>query len=441
MKKKVCVIGLGYVGLTLSASLLECGFEVSGIEIRKKVLDLLKKKKSHFYEPKIEKILKKFTQNKKFKFSKKIEKKHISDIYIITVGTPLDKNKKSIKDLIINATNEVLPVLKHNDLVILRSTVKIGTSRNIVARILNKKNQKYKLVFAPERTQEGKALEEIRKIPQIIGGLDKSSSKEAALFFKNLTKEIIIVNSLESAEMIKLISNTYRDVQFALANEVASLCNYLNLDSNEIINAGNYNYNRTNLALPGPVAGPCLIKDTYILKESFKTKNIFPNIILSSRKTNEKVPEEIIKFIKEDRSLKKINNNKIKIGILGLAFKGNPPTNDTRDSISLDFIKSLKKFYSQSKIIGFDKMTTNKDIQKLDINVTHNIKDIFYKSDLVMILNNHTFFKKINLKNFSKLMNKNAYIYDCWNMFNISKSQLSNNVLYISIGRHYLSRL
>jgi UDP-N-acetyl-D-mannosaminuronic acid dehydrogenase len=441
MKKKVCVIGLGYVGLTLSASLLECGFEVSGIEIRKNVLEFLKKKKSHFYEPKIEEVLEKYIQNKRFKFSQKIKKKHISDVYIITVGTPLDRNKKSIKDLIINATKEVFSVLKHNDLVILRSTVKIGTSRNIVAKILNKKKQKYKLVFAPERTQEGKALIEIRNIPQIIGGFDKSSSKEAALFFKNLTKDIIIVDSLESAEMIKLVSNTYRDVQFALANEVASLCDYLNLDSNEIIKAGNFKYNRTNLALPGPVAGPCLTKDTYILKESFETKNIFPNIIFSSRKTNEKVPERIIDFIKSDRNLKKINNDKIKIGILGLAFKGNPPTNDIRDSISVHFIKCLKKFYSKSKIIGFDKMITNKDIQKLDIKVTRNIKDIFYKSDLVMILNNHLLFRKINLKNLSKLMNKSGYIYDCWNMLKVTRSELSNNVLYISMGRHYLSKL
>ena len=154
--KNICVLGLGYVGLTLSVTLASLGFNVYGVEIRKKVIKDLKKKKSHFYEPGLSKTLKKVIKNKKFQFFNKIPKYWNGDTFIITVGTPLDSKGYSRTDLIENVSHEVSAFLKINDLVILRSTVKVGTSRNIVAKILKKKINNFDIAFCPERTQEGK---------------------------------------------------------------------------------------------------------------------------------------------------------------------------------------------------------------------------------------------------------------------------------------------
>ena len=150
--------------------------------------------------------------------------------------------------------------------------MQVGTTKNIVYKILNKTKKKFSLCYCPERTQEGKALLEIRRLPQLIAGYDKISVQRANKLFKKITSHSVILKNLETAEMVKLVDNTYRDVNFAFSNEISKLCSKINVDVIEVINSGKYKYPRTNLALPGPVGGPCLTKDTYILNESFKKK-------------------------------------------------------------------------------------------------------------------------------------------------------------------------
>ena len=433
--KKICIVGLGYVGLTLAAILLKRGFHVYGIEKNKNILNSLKGKKAHFYEPGINTILKKKIETNQFIFSHNIKKIYRSDIYIITVGTPLGKNGRSRTDIIRNATREVLKYLKNNDLVILRSTVKIGTTRNLVSKILNKKKCNYFLSYCPERTQEGKALKELLVLPQIIGSIDKKSEKISSQFFKQISNETKIVSNLEAAELTKLISNTYRDVSFGFANEIAIMCKKLNLNSKEIIDSGNYKYIRTNIPMPGPVAGPCLSKDSHILKESFeKYKNYFPKISHSARKTNEKMPAFILDNLKNDFPVIFNKKKRLTFGILGLAFKGNPPTNDTRESISLKFINLLKSRYKKCTINTFDKMIKKSDVNFFEINIFNTLKSVFLKADAIFILNNHKYFKKINLKQLSKHMKFGGCIFDCWAVANMNKYvTLNNNVTYKSL--------
>lgn len=431
--KNICVLGLGYVGLTLSVTLASLGFNVYGVEIRKKVIKDLKKKKSHFYEPGLSKTLKKVIKNKKFQFFNKIPKYWNGDTFIITVGTPLDSKGYSRTDLIENVSHEVSAFLKINDLVILRSTVKVGTSRNIVAKILKKKINNFDIAFCPERTQEGKALIEVRNIPQIIGGINKSSAYRAKKIFKKITKDVLITSSLETAEMIKLVDNTQRDVYFSYANEIAQICDVLNINAMEVIEKGKYHYSRTNLAKPGPVGGPCLIKDTYILKESLHRQKYLPTIALAARKINENLPEEIVKQLK-NKFFKK-NNRKVKrIGLLGLAFKGDPPTDDIRDSISLKFHNQVKKFFPDTKVVIYDKLVKKNDFKKYKIKRTKTLEGCFLNSDLVLILNNHQIFKKMKLSVLSNKMNDSGIIYDCWNLFDRTILKLRKDIEYLGFG-------
>ena len=246
------------------------GFKIYGVEKNKFILENLRNKKGHFYEPGLTQNLKKNFKNKRFSFFKKIPKNENISTYIVTVGTPLNANKKIIIDDIVKTCIEIANVLKDNDIVILRSTVKIGTTRNIVFPILKKTGKNFFLVYCPERAVEGSALKELCVLPQIIGGINKNSTDRAKNIFKKITKKIVITSNTETAEMIKLIDNSSRDVFFAYANEVARACDASGLSASEVINSGKLDYHRTGLARPGLVGGPCLYKDPYIFSQSLR---------------------------------------------------------------------------------------------------------------------------------------------------------------------------
>lgn len=431
MDKNICIIGLGYVGLTLAVAMAEKKFQIIGIEKNKNILNKLDKNQSHFFEPQIDNKIKKIKKMKLFKYFETIPKNINCSTYIITVGTPLNAYGKSRVDLIKNVTKKIAKVLKDNDLVILRSTVKIGTTKNIVFKMLNKSKKKFNLCYCPERTQEGKALEEIKKLPQIISGYNKNSILRAKNIFKKITRNYIVLKNLETAEMLKLVDNTYRDVNFAFSNEIARLCSKINIDAIEVIEAGKFKYPRTNLALPGPVGGPCLTKDSYILNESFKNQNFHPKISLTARHENETVPNFIIKFLKKKIDYKKIN----KIVLLGLAFKGNPPTSDLRGSVAIDFIKELKKNFRNSKIFGYDNFLSNKDFSNLKLSRLNNLNECFKNTNILLILNNNVKFAKLNLIKKSKHMAQEKIIYDCWNLHS-KKIFDKKKLAYNTLGNH-----
>ncbi len=223
--------------------------------------------------------------------------------------------------------------------------------------------------------------------------------------FSSVTKETISLSSIEAAELLKIVDNTYRDSSFAFANEIALIASNLGLSANEIITAGKKNYKRTNIPLPGPVGGPCLAKDTYILGESLKKCNFEPKISLESRKLNEKLPHFILKKIKS--KIKKKSN--LKISILGFAFKGDPETSDLRGAISIQFVRNLNRVFKKAKFYGYDPVISNSELRSnfpKKIKFSKNITQMFYKSDLVLILNNHKIFKNLKIHKFSKKMKK-----------------------------------
>ena len=431
--QSVCVIGLGFVGLTLSAVMAQAGFKVHGIEKEKFILDKLSKKESHFYEPKLNELLKRLIKKKKFTFSRKF-KNSKSNIYIITVGTPLNERKQVITKSIKDTCIEISKKINDGDVVILRSTVKIGTTRDIAYPILKKAKKKFHLAYCPERAVEGAALKELKKLPQVIGVFEESSKKIVTNIFKKITKKIVHASSLEAAEMIKLIDNSSRDVFFAYANEIARVCDKIGLNANEIIGSGKLGYKRTDIARPGLVGGPCLHKDPYIFSESLKKENIQPEITLTARKINERQPTEIINFIY--KKLKKIrkHNKKIKIGLLGIAFKGYPLTDDLRGSMAIKLIQVLKGKFNNIKLYAFDPVVDKKKILNQKLIPTRNIEKLFERSDVVIISNDNNYFSKLNLEKLTFKMNNNSLIYDVWNLYKKNDLHLKNNVQYFSLG-------
>ncbi len=305
---------------------------------------------------------------------------------------------------IYNVCKEINSNLQNEkSIIILRSTVKVGTTR----KLKKKFKKKIYFSFCPERTIEGAAIKELSVNPQIIASEDNYTKKNVKKFFNLFNKNIIEVNKFEKSELLKLFDNTYRDINFSIGNEFGRISNKLGLSGEEIIKLCNKNYSRTNIPLPGLVGGPCLEKDPYILLESTNLKK--DNIIYASRKLNENMMKNGLNEICKLIDIKKIT----KICIVGLAFKGKPKTNDLRGSLAIPMIKNLYKKNRKLKIYGLDINVNNQDIKNLGINIF----DKKIKYDLFIIQNNAIFIKKIGFSNFIKKLNKKGLLYDYWNHF------------------------
>ena len=430
----VGIVGLGYVGLTLATVLAECGFKVFGVEKRQDVVDSTNLGIPHFSEVGLSEALKRVTGKKLLQAKEQFDKTVNCKTYIITVGTPLDQNGHARSDMIVRASEEVANNMDDGALVILRSTVKIGTARNVVKPILHRTGKKYYLAMCPERTLEGKALEELRHLPQIIGSDTVEGYTLAANFFRSLTNTIVHLGSLEAAEIVKLVDNTFRDVQFGFANEIAQLCETFGVSAIDVITAGKLGYPRTNVAWPGPVGGPCLEKDPHILTEAAHDKGLEMPITSAARAVNESQPFNTARFIINEMK----NRNTLhggRVVILGMAFKGIPETDDLRGSMSIKIISSLLEFNNTLNISLYDPVILKEDLQARFNNlcVYDNVTEALTDKDVAVIANNHPKLGTIMPMNMKLYLSENAFIYDYWNHFSkLSKRELGND--YFALG-------
>ena len=287
----VGIVGLGYVGLTLATVLAEAGNSVIGIEKRKDLVELTNEGIPHFTETGLPDALAGVMRFGKLvaaeQFDDSFSCRHIHHHGRDAAGAGRRRARRHDRGRP-HATSPRTCATAPS--VILRSTVKIGTTRDVVAPILAASGKKFDIAMCPERTLEGKALQELRELPQIVGADDQAVADRAAAVFRRLTSSIVLVSGIETAEIAKLVSNTFRDVQFAFANEVARVCDAFGVSAHEVISAGKIGYNRTNIPLPGLVGGPCLEKDPHILMESARTRGISLEITKAGRLVNERQP-------------------------------------------------------------------------------------------------------------------------------------------------------
>lgn len=416
--RHIVVLGLGYVGLTMASIIADSGFIVSGFDTDKKKIKLLNQKKNYIHEKGLTELINK-NLNKSFFATTELPEN--GDVYVVSVGTPLDKNKKPNMSYLKSACSMIAKVLNRGNLVILRSTVPIGTTGGFVKDFLEKKSNlkcgiDFYLSFAPERTAEGNALIELRNLPQIIGGYNQDSLESTVAIFRDITSKIVRVDSLESAEMAKLINNSFRDYIFAYSNQIALIGSKFNIDVNKVIKAANHGYTRDPVPLPSPgVGGPCLTKDPYIFAFSSKKDKSEEKIFKTGRKINEGMHHFVCENIKNElKRIGKKDYEKINIFVCGLAFKGNPETGDLRNSSSIEIIKIFESM--NFNIIGYDPVASISEIKSFGISY-NNIHEGFKNADVVVFLNNHSSFKKLKISNLINMMNELPIIYDGWNLF------------------------
>lgn len=433
---KVCVLGMGFIGLTLAATLAEAGANVLGIDVIPEVVDKLSKKECYFYEPGLKEALKKVV-GKNLKFALNISDKSCN-YYIICVGTPIDPatNKPKL-EFIEKAATSILPYIKKGDTVILRSTVPIGTSRNLVARMIESytgltAGKDFYFGFVPERTVEGNAMYEQKYVPQIVGALNKASEKKIDKLFSTFNKQLIHVPDIEHAEICKIIDNTYRDVTFAFANQMAMISEELGLDFNSVRQTCNNNYPRNNIPMASPgVGGACLTKDPYILIDLCNKLNINTELIKSGRKINEVAVFHLAKKILNRLTALGKNIYASKIFIMGFAFKGEPETDDMRFSTTIDLVNYLKPFCSG--LYGYDAVVKKEQIESIEVR-SCSIEDGFKDADVIVIMNSHKNHRGLNINKLSKTSKNPLVFIDCWNLYDKQDIARHKNIIYGSVG-------
>ena len=388
-RKEICIIGgAGHVGFPLGLVFAKKNFKVNLIDKNKAYLSKIDKGIPPFLEEDAKKLLKTCIKKKKLFTNYDYKPIKRSKFILICIGTPINRSLRPKVKEFLSFFYFLKKLINKSQIVVIRSSIFPGVF-NKVCKILEKKN--HNIVYCPERIVQGKSIEELPKLPQILAGQNKFSINETKKLFNKITKKIIVTTVLE-AELIKLFSNANRYINFSIANQLFMICREHNLDYTKIRKIMRDGYERNiNLPTAGFTAGPCLLKDTMQLSSFYKQRFSLGHAAMN---VNESMPNFILKKVKKIKNIK----NK-RIGVLGVAFKAE--TDDIRDSLAIKLIKLLKN--SGLKVLQSDEYHLSKN----------NIKKekLLRLSDIIIIAAPHKAYKKIKVK-------KGKTLIDIWGLTN-----------------------
>ena len=384
-RTKICVMGLGYIGLPTAALLANKGFEVEGVDINKSIVETINEGNIHIVEPGLDKYVKKAVINKKLHASLQPS---IADIFIIAVPTPFHEGFKPNIDYIIEATKAIAPFVRENNIVILESTSPVGTTEK-VGQTLQAEGIDISEIFiahCPERVLPGNIMNELVENDRIVGGIDRQSTIEAIKFYEKFVNGEIFSTDSKTAEMAKLTENSFRDVNIAFANELSILCDNLNIDVNELIRLAN-RHPRVDILNPGPgVGGHCIAVDPWFIINKDPEN---ARIIKTAREINLFKTEWVIEKIKnEAQKFESKNHKKPKIACFGLAFK--PDIDDLRGSPAMYIARILKSY-------GYEILAVEPNIDSHDDFEIFHHDEAINNSDLITVLVAHKEFKGLNI--------------------------------------------
>lgn len=434
-KNSVAVFGLGYVGLPVSAAFAKSGFKVFGVDVdEKKIEKLSETYAAEIFEPGLNETLQKFKKRITFTTDAALAIDNCR-VLIITVGTPLKDPKTPEFSAIESVIGTIGKRLQKGHVVILKSTVVLGTTENFVKKKLEQVSGlnagvDFFLAFCPERTIEGLALYELYTLPKIVGGVNLASTKKVSAIMKKLGGHIVEVSSPRAAELCKLVDNLYRAINISFANEIGLVCEAAGIDAQEIILAVNKSYKRTSIFAPGLGAdGPCLSKDPQIFSFFAQQNNFSVSLTDAAIKENEFATLRVADMVKEFVLNKKVS--KPKIAFLGLAFKGFPETDDQRGSPALKIFSKLEKELKEFEFSGFDPRVKSFMGRK----TSPSVRDCIAGANVVLFLTNHPVLSSIDPKDIIFNAYKPLLIVDCWhNLKNPKALNLPDWVKILRVG-------
>ena len=396
MDSKISVLGLGYIGLPTASILAVNGFWVVGVDINTEAIATINNGNVHIYEPGLETLVKAATYSGHLVAQNSVEP---ADVFIIAVPTPITEDKHADLSAVISASESIVPVLREGNLVILESTVPPGTTLDLVVPILERSGLKagedFHVAHAPERVLPGQIMNELVQNDRIVGGIDQASAKRAQVIYRRFVNGNIYLTDATTAELVKLVENTYRDVNIALANELAVISEKFKTDIWEIIQLAN-KHPRVNILQPGPgVGGHCIPVDPWFVIERAPAE---AQLLKVSRTVNDRMPEYVCDSIMELVS----DISEPKITVLGIAYKAN--VDDARESPSLKLIELLKACGAQVNVhdpyvypdISLEEAVAGVDC--LAVVVDHKDYSTLDPIDLAAQMHNHRLFLAVNRK-------------------------------------------
>lgn len=409
MQKKICVVGLGYIGLPTAVTFANHGVRVHGVDVNEKAVNMIQNKQLHIEEDGLQERLDRAIDEKLLTVSTKPEE---ADVFIIAVPSPINRDKTANLEYVRQATASVVPYIKEGNLVVLESTVPPKTVENIMLPELIKTGLKIGVELfvshSPERVIPGRIFEELTNNDRIVGGINDESAQMTKELYETFVKGTIHITDATTAELVKVMENTYRDVNIAFANELAKIAETLDVNIWEAIKFANF-HPRVNIHYPGPgVGGHCIAVDPWFLVElSSEAK-----IIELARNTNDGMPGYTAKKTKQ--ILQEVANKTTgKVAVLGLAFKGN--VDDMRESPSTDVIQELLDLGLE--VVSYDPhIKTNTHPTQ-----TQSLEEATTGADVVLVLTDHNEFKALqpasireNVETAVVLDTKNCLLRQTW---------------------------
>ncbi|HHV82833.1 MAG TPA: nucleotide sugar dehydrogenase [Tepidanaerobacter syntrophicus] len=384
----ICVLGLGYIGLPTACMFATHGFKVVGVDVNGKILDKVRQGRPHIKEKGLDLLVETAVQSGNFEVCSHPKP---CDVFIVAVPTPITSDKKADLSFVKTAAESILPVLQTENLVVLESTSPPGTTKDILVPILAKSGLKVGeelfVAYCPERVLPGVIIEEIVNNNRIIGGVNRKSAEIAKRIYSSFVKGNIFLTDATTAEMVKLMENTFRDVNIALANELANICEELGINVWEAIELAN-KHPRINYHKPGPgVGGHCIPIDPWFIVEKFPEKT---QLIRQSRDINDRQPKHVFDLIARMTS----GMPSPKIAILGVSYKGN--VDDVRESPAETLIGLLKDH--EYTIAVYDPYVGEFEEKPVTL------EEAFLGADCAVIVADHDQFRDLDPSNLGNLM-------------------------------------
>jgi len=391
--KKVCVLGLGYIGLPTAALIASKKIAVLGVDVNDEVIKTINSGGIHIVEPDLGGLVKYAIENS-YLSAKKIPE--ASDVFIVAVPTPFRDDHAPDISFVQAAVQSFIPVLSEGNLVIIESTSPVGTTEKMASLIFEKrpelKNKLY-IAYCPERVLPGYVLYELEHNDRVIGGIDQKSTEKAKAFYRFFVNGELHETHSATAEMCKLVENAYRDVSIAFANELSIMADKAKVDAKELINLAN-KHPRVNILQPGPgVGGHCIAVDPWFLISQFPKET--PLLKIARERNRYKSLWVIEKIEMVIEQYKKKSNTPPVLALLGLSYK--PDIDDLRESPALFIAQTL----SQKHSILVNEPHVNKEFIG-DIS-NHNFPEILEECDIVVKLVNHKLYQDYDFRKHNKI--------------------------------------
>lgn len=387
MNKTICVVGLGYIGLPTASILGTKGYRVVGVDASAKVVETINRGEIHFFEPDLDILVRSAVNSGNLVA---VSEPQTADIFIIAVPTPLDDGDKTPDISYVEAaTRSIAPYVKAGDLVLIESTIPVGTTTGAVLPILQQEGANgatgVRLAHCPERVLPGRILIELIDNDRIVGGIDEDSAAAAAEFYETFVHGQVYRTDAATAEMAKLAENTFRDVNIALANELSVVCDPHGIDPWEMIKLAN-RHPRVNILQPGPgVGGHCIAVDPWFIAAGDPNARL----IRTAREVNDGKPDWVIGKVREAAAGKSAPV----IGCLGLAFKAD--VDDLRGSPADIIARRL-----QDEGIG-DLLVCEPNISDHAAFTLSTLDDVLARADVIVLLVDHKEFRSLRPEDLS----------------------------------------